>query len=58
MMTTEQTAAEGRGACRVDWNDPTVPAGDSPPLPGAPLWISTAIWLGWMGFLVLTATTG
>jgi hypothetical protein len=35
------------------WNDPSIPAGDSPPLPRWPLVLSAVAWVAWLLFLVL-----
>ncbi len=45
----EQNAPESK------WNDPSIPAGNSPPLPSWPLWVSAALWCGWTGVLLVTA---
>ncbi len=39
----------------VDWADPDVPAGNSPPLPRWPLALSALAWIAWLAFLVLMA---
>jgi hypothetical protein len=35
-----------------DWNDPTVPCGNAPPLPLWPMWLAALMWVGWIGFLI------
>jgi hypothetical protein len=36
----------------IDWGDPSVPAGNAPPLPRWPLALALVLWLAWMGFLL------
>lgn len=52
-----ESARDGR-VKRVDWSDPNIPAGDSPPLPVWPLALSAALWSLWLGFLVVTGLRG
>ena len=33
------------------WEDPSVPAGNAPPMPKWPLAVMLVIWVGWVGFL-------
>lgn len=37
---------------RVDWDDPSVPAGDSPSLPRWPVGVALALWVAWLVALV------
>ena len=46
---TNATASASGG---VDWNDPSVPAGDSPPLPRWPLIVSVVAFVLWIVFLL------
>lgn len=48
-------AAEVAGRPRPDWADPKVPAGNAPPLPGWPLYLSAAAFAAWLLFLVAMA---
>ncbi len=41
----------------VDWSDPSIPAGDSPPHPTWPLVVSGVLWGGWVVFLAVVAVT-
>ena len=40
-------------APRINWEDPSVPVGNSPPLPRWPLVMATLAWLAWVVFLVV-----
>ncbi len=42
-------------ANKVNWDDPNVLAGDSPPLPVWPLILSATVWLGCVATLAVTA---
>jgi hypothetical protein len=54
MSTDSQRGEEGRDRPKgVDWSDPDVPAGDSPPLPPWPLHVSATLWGGWIIFLAV-----
>ncbi len=57
-MSTESETQDKAAGGRINWDDPNVPAGNSPPLPGWPLWVSVAAWSGWMVFLAVTAVGG
>ena len=46
-------AVHNGASAPAGWDDPKLPAGDSPPLPGWPLWVSAALWVGWVVFLVV-----
>ncbi len=37
------------------WEDPNIPAGDSPPLPAWPTWVTGLFWALWVIFLAVTA---
>lgn len=37
---------------RVDWDDPTVPVGNSPPLPRWPVVVTAIAWIAWIAFLI------
>lgn len=37
---------------RINWEDPSVPVGNAPPLPRWPLVLFTLAWLAWVMFLV------
>lgn len=56
-MTTEVKADNRTDGPTSAWDDPSIPAGNSPPLPGWPLWVSAALWGAWMVFLAVTALT-
>lgn len=49
--TSEHPASAERRSGKPDWNDPTVPAGDAPPLARWPVFAWAAGWLAWVGFL-------
>jgi hypothetical protein len=54
--TTEQALkpeSDGASASGVNWTDPNVPAGDSPPMPRWPLVAGVAAWCAWTAFLVV-----
>jgi hypothetical protein len=40
---------------KYDWNDPSVPAGDAPPMPRWPLIVSSIAFGLWFIFLVVMA---
>ena len=57
-MNAEGTANTQRGiaeseqqAPRINWEDPSVPVGDSPRLPRWPLAVACVVWAGWVVFL-------
>jgi hypothetical protein len=33
------------------WDDPTVPAGNAPPMPKWPLALMLSVWVAWVAFL-------
>ena len=39
----------------IDWTDPNVPMGNSPPLPRWPLMLQSALWLASIAFLAMIA---
>ena len=41
----------------VDWADPSIPVGDSPPLPKWPAVVLGVAWVGWLVFLALMAVS-
>ncbi len=52
------TEKDNQGDDRVSesiWDDPNIPAGNSPPLASWPLWLSAALWCGWTCVLLFTA---
>jgi hypothetical protein len=49
----DHRATKTRTSAGVDWSDPNVPAGDSPPLPRWPMYVSAAAWGLWIVFLVV-----
>jgi hypothetical protein len=54
LVSTATEPAEGktnRGSTG-DWADPSVPAGDSPPMPRWPLIAGIVAWCLWFAFLV------
>ena len=57
VVATGDKNAETRQADKpkIDWEDPSVPAGDSPPMPRWPLAAFVVAWVGWLGFLVMMA---
>lgn len=44
--TEEDTRKKG-----IDWADPSVPIGNSPPLPRWPLVVGCLAWVAWVAFL-------
>lgn len=44
--------AGGKRKGGVDWNDPSSPCGNSPPLPRWPMVLAAVAWTAWIGFLV------
>ena len=48
-MTDEK---DERRKSRVNWDDPTVPIGNAPPLPRWPLVVTGLAWLAWVVFLI------
>jgi hypothetical protein len=53
----EQAAASEAGADAsaekkgIDWTDPSVPAGNAPPMPNWPVALAVLTWAGWITFL-------
>lgn len=41
----------------VDWEDPSVPVGNSPCLPRWPVAISAVLWASWIVFLVFVLSS-
>ncbi len=52
---TQPKDAPAAEAPKIDWADPNVPAGNSPPLPHWPLVASALAFGAWMVFLVVMA---
>ncbi len=52
---TKQESQQKDDVSRSPWDDPSVPAGSSPPLPAWPAWVTGAIWVCWVGFMMVTA---
>ncbi|UCE61224.1 MAG: hypothetical protein JSU63_05640 [Phycisphaerales bacterium] len=52
---SETPKAEEKPA--VDWADPTIPVGDSPPLPRWPAIVLGVAWFGWLVFLAFMAVS-
>ena len=50
VMTTE---SENQKKTRVNWDDPSVPVGNSPPMPRWPLVVSAMAWIAWVVFLIV-----
>ena len=48
-MSTEN---ENRKKSRVNWDDPSVPVGNAPPMSRWPLVVTTIVWLAWIVFLI------
>ena len=57
-MTEESGSDQPQQGPAVDWNDPNIPAGNSPPLPGWPMWLSAVMWGGFAAFLITLAVSG
>jgi len=51
-MATQQVIEESEARAPTIWDDPSVPVGDSPPLPIWPMILSAAAWIVWIAFLV------
>ena len=49
-MTTE---SKNQKKTRVNWDDPSVPVGNSPPMPRWPLVVSAMAWIAWVVFLIV-----
>ena len=48
-MSTEN---ENQKKSRVNWDDPSVPVGNAPPMPRWPLVVTAIAWLAWVVFLI------
>ena len=57
-MTEESGSDQPQQGPAVDWNDPNIPAGNSPPLAGWPMWLSAVMWGGFAAFLITLAVSG
>lgn len=51
--TSETTSPDEQRKPRIDWEDPSVPVGNAPPLPRWPLAIVGLAWLVWVVFLAV-----
>lgn len=49
--TADRESPERESRRGPNWDDPSIPAGDSPPLPGWPVWLSAAAWGAWLIYL-------
>jgi len=47
--------SSGITKAEIDWSDPSVPAGDAPPMPRWPLILSAVAYALWLCFLVAMA---
>jgi len=54
-MDENENTRTSKPFSRVNWNDPSIPAGDSPPLPVWPLLASAIVWTAWVIFLAVIA---
>ncbi len=50
-------SSEETGRAGIDWEDPKIPVGNSPPLPRWPLVVTGLGWLAWVVFLVVMMQT-
>lgn len=50
-QSVEQSDPPNKKKSRFNWEDPTVPVGNSPPIPKWPLAVVTLAWVGWVVFL-------
>ena len=48
-MSTEN---ENQKKSRVNWDDPSVPVGNAPPMSRWPLVVTAIAWLAWVVFLI------
>lgn len=48
----DDAAVGGSRRAGIDWNDPNIPCGNSPPLPRWPMVLAAVAWTAWIGFLV------
>ncbi len=55
MTTKEENRPTNENRRGVNWDDPDIPAGNSPPLPSWPLWLSGLLWGGSIAYLLVTA---
>ncbi len=57
VVAMDNNNAETKQADRpkIDWEDPSIPPGDSPPMPRWPLAAFVVAWVGWLGFLLMMA---
>ncbi len=50
-QVTPQTDDTGETQTPSKWDDPSVPAGNAPPMPKWPLPLMLVVWFAWVGFL-------
>jgi len=43
---------------RIDWDDPSIPVGDAPPMPCWPVVAFAIAWSGWVAFLIVMMLSG
>lgn len=56
MKTMDETERKNESSTAgPDWGDPSIPPGNSPPLPAWPLWVSIAAWGAWTTMIVCIA---
>jgi len=48
-MSTEN---RNQKKARVNWDDPSVPVGNAPPMPRWPVVVTAIAWLAWVVFLI------
>ena len=56
-MTNESGSDQPQKSSAVDWSDPSIPAGNSPPLPVWPLLLAAVMWGGFAVFLITVAAS-
>ena len=49
----EDGMSEERNKQRIDWDDPSIPVGDAPPMPSWPVVTFAIAWGGWVVFLIV-----
>lgn len=56
-MNTEEPGVEQTEEPRkpTKWEDPSVPAGNAPPMPRWPFGLMLTLWIAWVGFLAAIA---
>lgn len=58
MTTEEPNAPDVQDEKTSKWDDPNIPAGDSPPMASWPMWVTGALWGGWICFLLVVVLSG